>query len=160
MTDTSKDKEPETDVFQLLHRAEQRARMLYANEVAGVQVTLRQIAILNAIKDGGTIIQSEIVQRTGIDRSTVTELMGRMDARGLVTRVRDRRDARAYLVTVTKQGEQQLTAAAQASQRAARSFIGSIPSAERPAFLNGLATAAGLSEPQESDDRKSTLVDQ
>jgi len=134
------------DIFQLLHRAEQRAKMLFAQEAEGIDLTLRQVAILDAIRDGGEIIQSDIVQRTGIDRSTVTELMGRMDTRGLVTRVRSQRDARAYMVAITDKGIAQLRAAEAASTRASRLFIDALPESDQPAFLNGLLTVAGLAQ--------------
>ncbi|MEL6291477.1 MAG: MarR family winged helix-turn-helix transcriptional regulator [Pseudomonadota bacterium] len=136
----------EEDVFQLLHRAEQRAKALFAQEARDMGLTLRQVAILEAIESGGTIIQSEIVQRTGIDRSTVTELMGRMDARGLVTRERDSRDARAYLVTVTEQGRDQLMRAREAANRASDAFVAQLPRRDRDQFFEALRQLASFSD--------------
>ncbi len=146
MTDTSPLVGAGADVFQLLHRAEQRAKMLFAQETAGVDLTLRQTAILMSIKDGGKVIQSDIVQRTGIDRSTVTELMGRMDAKGLIARVRNRRDARAYLVTITPLGEDMLARVNSASVRAAENFIEAVPQANRRQFIDNLRAAAGVND--------------
>ena len=134
------------DVFQLLHRAEQRAKALFARETARSDLTLRQAVILQAIRDGGTVIQSDIVQVTGIDRSTVTELLGRLDRRELITRVRHRQDARAYLVTLTAQGERLLEDANSASVRAAELFIEVLPEADRQKFLDNLRAAAGVNE--------------
>lgn len=138
------------DIFQLLHRAEQRAKMLFAQEAADIDLTLRQVAILDAVRDGGEIIQSDIVQRTGIDRSTVTELMGRMDARGLVTRVRSQRDARAYMVAITENGLAQLRAAEAASVRASQLFIDALPETEQEIFVDGLLAVAGLVPTEQS----------
>lgn len=144
MSSTSSPVGAGADVFQLLHRAEQRAKMLFARETADVELTLRQAEILKAIKDGGTVIQSDIVQRTGIDRSTVTELMGRMDARGLITRSRNRRDARAYLVSITERGEELLECAHQATARAADTFIEVLPQDARADFIQHLRAASGV----------------
>lgn len=119
---------------------------MFAREAAGVDLTLRQIAILEAIRDGGTVIQSDIVQRTGIDRSTVTELMGRMDSRGLVSRERDARDARAYLVSVTDRGSAQLVEARRAAERASAAFIESLPENLRESFVRSLKIAAGVAQ--------------
>ncbi len=146
MTETSLLVGAGADVFQLLHRAEQRAKTLFAQETENVDLTLRQTEILKAIKDGGTVIQSDIVQATGIDRSTVTELMGRMNAKGLITRSRNRRDARAYLVTITDLGLELLESAQSASSRAAEHFIEALPVEARQPFLESLRAAAGVGQ--------------
>lgn len=48
--------------------------------------------------------QIEITQSTGIDRSTLSELIRRLVGRGLVTRERSQSDARAYDVKLTTLG--------------------------------------------------------
>ncbi|MEL6287751.1 MAG: MarR family transcriptional regulator [Pseudomonadota bacterium] len=151
MTDTNKTPDGE-GLFHLLHRAEQRAKVLFAEEARGLDLTVRQLVILNAVSDHGAPMQTDIVRLTGIDRSTVTELVGRMVKRGLLTRERNARDARAYVVQVSDEGMQRLRAAAEASERAGRRFIETVPVDQRAGFLTGLQSAALTENGHELDN--------
>jgi MarR family transcriptional regulator, temperature-dependent positive regulator of motility len=78
----------------LLHRALQLALDIYGAETGPGAVTQRQFAVLAAAaaRDGCT--QSDLVKATGIDRSTLAELVGRLTTRGLIARERSTSDGR------------------------------------------------------------------
>ncbi len=76
-------------VAQLLHRALQRADSVFAQSVGRYALTRSQFAILNAVKQsGGGGTQSALVKVTGIDRSSIADLVGRLVKRGLPATMR------------------------------------------------------------------------
>ena len=81
----------------LLHRAEQLAAERFAQLVGGA-VTLRQFAVLAAIAESPGLSQSDLARATGVDRSTLADLMARMEKRGWVMRTPSSADGRAYAV--------------------------------------------------------------
>ena len=99
----------------LLHRALQLALDVYADEADGL-VTQRQFAVLSAVADHEGLSQTDLVRATGIDRSTLADLVGRMIGKGFLERERSAKDARAKTVRLAKLGRDAL---AQAAPRAA-----------------------------------------
>jgi DNA-binding MarR family transcriptional regulator len=87
----------------LLHRAEQLASDRFAHLV-GDTVTLRQFAVLAAVAETPGLSQIDLVRATGIDRSTLAEMMTRMERRGLIDRATSEADGRARSVTLTTDG--------------------------------------------------------
>lgn len=102
----------------LLHRACQVADSVFNEEAGTTGLTTRQFAVLVAVANNRDVSQTGLVQATGIDRSTVAEIVKRLLRRGLVRRKRTRLDARAYAVRLTDEGEAVLNQAATASSRA------------------------------------------
>lgn len=83
-------------------------------------VTDRQAVLLDAIDDCAEApSQTALVRKTGIDRSTLTDLMVRLEKRGLVKRVRTKQDARAYAVSLSDAGKLQLNKARLVAKKAA-----------------------------------------
>ena len=95
----------------LLHRALQLALDLYAAEFGPGAITQRQYAVLAAAADHEGATQSDLVRVTGIDRSTLADMVGRMIAKGLLERERAANDARANAVRLTEQGREALAKA-------------------------------------------------
>jgi DNA-binding MarR family transcriptional regulator len=88
----------------LLHRALQLALDHYAEEFGAGAVTQRQFAVLAAAgaHDGAT--QTDLVKITGIDRSTLADMVARMITKGHLERERSGTDARANAVRLTDKG--------------------------------------------------------
>jgi len=102
----------------LLHRACQVADSVFNEEAGKTGLTTRQFAVLIAVANNRDISQTGLVQVTGIDRSTVAEIVKRLLRRGLIKRKRTRLDARAYAVRLTDEGEALLGEAEPAAKRA------------------------------------------
>ncbi len=88
----------------LLHRALQLALDLYAEEFKALKLTHRQLAVLTAAAEYQGLSQTDLVATTGIDRSTLAEMVARMIDKGMLERKRSPRDARANIVTITEDG--------------------------------------------------------
>lgn len=88
----------------LLHRALQLALDFHA-DLAGPQgLTQRQFAVLSAAAAREGLTQSDLVRATGIDRSTLADLVARMIKKGLLARKKSESDARANAVSLTEAG--------------------------------------------------------
>ena len=88
----------------LLHRAGQCAADIFRAELERSELTPRQLAILISIAENEGESQTVLVERTGVDRSTLADVVRRMQKKGLVQRRRTREDARAYSVKLTEAG--------------------------------------------------------
>ena len=85
----------------LLHRASRVADAVFGRLV-GSALTPRQFVVLATVAENEGINQMAIMAATGIDRSSVAELVQRLVKLRLVQRRRTRRDARAYSVRPTE----------------------------------------------------------
>ena len=101
----------ETSPGHLLRRANQYANDLYTNEQAGPGLTQRQFAVLFAIDQREGASQTELVKATGIDRSTLADMIVRMQSKDLLARKRTDEDQRANAVRITPVGRRAMRAA-------------------------------------------------
>lgn len=77
-----------------------------------VSLTGRQVVVMQAIAAAARPpTQTHIVEVTGIDRSTLADIVRRLVERGLVQRKHTARDRRAYDLRITGPGSRALTAA-------------------------------------------------
>jgi DNA-binding MarR family transcriptional regulator len=128
----------------LLHRVLQRALDLYAESAGPGAVTQRQFAVLAAVQADEGATQAGLVKVTGIDRSTLADLVARMIAKGLLERERSVLDARANAVRLTDAGRAALEDAAPKTRAADEALLKLLPGSKRAAFLAALsAMAAG-----------------
>lgn len=143
---------PESEPFRLaaspshlLHRAEQLASDRFTHLV-GDTLTLRQFAVLAAVAENPGLSQSELVRATGVDRSTLADMMTRMEKRGWVTRTTAPLDARAHAVRLAAAGVTILAAATQHARAADAAILDLLPRTKRRTFLNILSKLAKLSD--------------
>ena len=150
----------ETSAVHLLHRAGQRAGDIFADEMSKVKLTPRQYAVLVSVAEHEGLSQTGLVERTGIDRSTLADIIRRMLRKGLLQRKRTKEDARAYSVRLTEEGRQLLETAAPGAARSEERLLAALPNHQRDAFLLALATivkSMGVSEPADAGGEKSEI---
>jgi DNA-binding MarR family transcriptional regulator len=94
-----------SSVAHLLHRAHQLSGEHYAGLMGQSGLTQRQTAVLAALQAGAAKSQTELVQETGIDRSTLAEMVARMEAKGLVARAKADGDGRVKTVSLLPAGQ-------------------------------------------------------
>ena len=70
----------------LLHRAGQCAEVLFTNETGKADLTPRQYAILASVAQNPDISQTGLVEQTGVDRSTLADIVRRLVKKGLLQR--------------------------------------------------------------------------
>ena len=123
----------------LLHRALQRAADLYAEAAGPDALTQRQYAVLAAVAAHAGAAQADLVAVTGIDRSTLAELVARMITKGLLARERSAVDARANAVRLTAEGQAALDVIGPRAADADAKLLSLIPKAKREGFIALLA---------------------
>lgn len=84
-------------------------------------------AVLAAISESEGGSQAAISNATGIDRSTLSEMMVRLTASGLLRRRRTKVDTRAYAVRLTKAGHEAMTAGDAAARKTDEAILTALP---------------------------------
>src|SRR6201991_887778 len=113
---------------------------LYAYEIGWSELTKQQFSLLAALEQHDGASQTVLVDITGIDRSTLAEMVRRMLERGLLSRERTEDDMRANAVAITQGGRKALRSARSASDRAERALLETLPAPERLRFVKMLQT--------------------
>lgn len=126
----------------LLKRCLQYYGDLYAKESNAGELTKQQFTVLAALETNEGASQTALVGLTGIDRSTLAEMVRRMLERGLLSRERTENDARANAITITGAGRKALRSARTAAERAEKALLEPLPQSERARFVKGLAAIA------------------
>jgi DNA-binding MarR family transcriptional regulator len=120
----------------LLHRAGQCAADIFAVAARASGLTPRQFAVLLAVAEEEGLTQTGLVERTGIDRSTLADIVARLLARGLIQRRRAKEDGRAYAIKLTPQGGKALRETQPAAQATDAQLLANLPPAKRQDFLH------------------------
>ncbi|HWA21612.1 MAG TPA: MarR family winged helix-turn-helix transcriptional regulator [Caulobacterales bacterium] len=126
----------------LLHRVQQLA----ADRFGVSDVTLRQFTVLAAVSSRAGQTQTDLVNATGIDRSTLADMILRMEERGLLTRGRSAADGRAKSVGLTANGRSALASAAPRARQADEAIMAALPRSKRAPFLEMLRTLADAAD--------------
>ena len=130
----------------LIRRCQQYFGDLYAHEAGSCELTKQQFTLLCALENNEGVSQTALVEMTGIDRSTLAEMVHRMLERGLLSRERTETDARANAVAITAGGRKALRAARSVADRAERLLLESLPPSERSKFIKSLTAIASAGE--------------
>jgi MarR family transcriptional regulator, organic hydroperoxide resistance regulator len=93
------------DLTWLLHRAAQNMRIAFdeaamAHGLAGA----RDWIVLSALSAGPRQTQLSLAQSLGLDKTTMTSLLDRLEGRGLIMRRTDSHDRRARIPELTEDG--------------------------------------------------------
>ena len=130
----------------LMHRALQLALDIYAEEAGPDGLTQRQFAVLEAVAARSGLTQTDLVKATGIDRSTLADLVARMTTKGLLERERSTLDARAKAVRLSPEGEAALLAARPRVEAADKRIMGLLPKSKRDSFLDLLCSLSDAAD--------------
>jgi DNA-binding MarR family transcriptional regulator len=133
----------EKSLLHLLHRAIQAGTDRFAKALAGSDLTARQLVILKAIEANDSASQTAVVGITGVDRSTLADIVRRLVKRRLISRKRTKEDARAYALTLTDAGRRAIQEADPVLRAVEKEMLAAIPAKERAVWLNTLKTVAG-----------------
>lgn len=134
----------ERSAVHLLHRAGQCAADIFDGEMAEADLTPRQYAVLATVAQNEGLSQTGLVERTGIDRSTLADVVRRMLKKGLLQRRRTREDARAYAVKLTEEGWRVLKLAEPTAKDVDERILAALPTRQREQFLSDLQTIIRL----------------
>jgi DNA-binding MarR family transcriptional regulator len=101
-------------------------------------MTPRQQAVLVAVSENEGCNLVAVAERTGIDRATLGEIVGRLVRKGLLQRRRSRTDTRSKVLRLTDGGRLLLGAAGPVGQNIDELRLAVLPTAQRKPFLAAL----------------------
>jgi MarR family transcriptional regulator, temperature-dependent positive regulator of motility len=126
----------------LFKRAVQFCVHLYMEDVGRSGLTHRQYIVLHAADSNEGKSQTELVKITGIDRSTLADLVGRLISQGYLQRRRTKEDARMNSVRLTPAGKKALKQAQGGAEDVDKKLMALIAPADRKTMLDCLQTFA------------------
>lgn len=127
-----------TSPSHLLHRAQQIAANKSASALAAAGITLRQFSVLAALSGNDGVSQSDLVNATGIDRSTLADMVARMEKAGLIKRVASKTDKRAKVVSLMAKGKKAYEKALPAVEKADAAIFEALPKTKQATLVSGL----------------------
>lgn len=128
----------ELSALHLLHRAGQCADELFALSIGRSDLTPRQFEVLKWVSKIEDLSQTKLVEATGIDRSTLADIVRRLVSKGLLQRKRTKRDARTYAVRLTAAGREALRSVGPAARTTEDKLLAAVPAQQRASLINAL----------------------
>ncbi len=126
----------------LLKRAVQYSVHRYNEEVGKSGLTHRQFTVLAAVDSNDGKSQTELVKLTGIDRSTLADMVARLMAQGMVQRRRTKEDARTNSVRLTLQGKKMMKQAQSGAEDVDKQMLSMFSVADRKTLTDCLSELA------------------
>lgn len=133
----------DADLTWLLHRAAQRMRAALddaarSHGLAGA----RDWLVLSALRTGSPATQLVLARAVGLDKTTLTSLLDRLEARGLITRVLGSNDRRIRIPSLTPAGRAVQRRVARARDEAEAAALCDFTPGERQLLRDLLARLA------------------
>jgi MarR family transcriptional regulator, organic hydroperoxide resistance regulator len=121
-----------------LYAASQAMNKVYRKLLGRIGLTYPQYLVMMVLWERDGVTVSEIGARLNLDSATLTPLLKRMDAAGLLTRARDEHDERQVIIALTAKGR--------SLKRQAESVPGSIACAAECSLDDALAIKQHLEQ--------------
>jgi len=112
-----------------------------------MSITPRQFIVLSAFAANEGANQTRIVDVTGIDRSTLGDIVQRLLREGLLRRQRSRIDARSYTVQLTPEGREMLSRATAWSRAVELKLLEELAEDARVSLVESLDVIGGIQSP-------------
>jgi DNA-binding MarR family transcriptional regulator len=129
--------EPLRHTGYLIRRAQQ-AHLAAWMHLVSTETTSVQYSILVTLDQMGALSQRELCDQVDLDRSTIADMVSRMERRGLIERCRDPADARRKHVTLTELGLHERVRLRPFVAEVERELTGTLDRADRDALRRGL----------------------
>jgi len=136
----------------LLKRAVQYSVHCYVEEAGKSGLTHRQFTVLSAVDNHEGKSQTELVRITGIDRSTLADLVARLMAQGYVQRRRTKEDARTNSIKLTPLGKKSLKMAQAGAEDVDKKLLQLFPVSERKNLIDNLSLLAAEMDKLDDED--------
>jgi DNA-binding MarR family transcriptional regulator len=122
----------------LIRRLQQIAVAIFMEETVGFDVTPVQYAALIAVREHSDIDVTRLSALIAFDRSTLGNVVARLQAKGWIERRPTSSDKRIKLLRLTSAGRQLLDAIEPAVSRAQTRMLAPIPKSERKQLMEHL----------------------
>jgi DNA-binding MarR family transcriptional regulator len=124
-------------------RASWRVESRVECSLAGVGLSLAKLGVLGHLVEGGEPLPlSRLAEKISCVKSNMTQLVDRMEADGLVSRVHDPSDRRSIRAAITEEGRRRYEAGSRVLEEAENAYFNSLPPAERERLQSALSQLA------------------
>ena len=137
---------PDSEMTWLLHRAAQRMRAVTGAAAEQHGRSLRDHIVLSALDKSPGLTQVELGRALGMDKTTLTSELDRLERAGLVERTVDPRDRRARVLAVTAAGDAARRAVAADAERAETTALATFSGEEVATLRRMLFELVGTTE--------------
>jgi DNA-binding MarR family transcriptional regulator len=131
----------------LIRRAQQISTALFTEECGGFDLTAVQYAALSAIRASPGVDATRLSAVIAFDRSTIGDVLERLEAKGWIVRRPGPGDRRVKLLHLSPRGEALLDQVAPAVQRVQERLLAPLPPAQRKNIILLLQQLAELHAP-------------
>lgn len=115
------------------------------------QLTGPQLVVLQRIIEHGEMSGSRLAKEVSLSHGTITGILGRLEARGLISRRRSRSDKRRFLLRATEQGLELVNQAPPLLQESFSAQFGQLQEWEQTQILSSLQRLVSMMEAQQLD---------
>ena len=129
--------EPHRYTGYLIRRAQQLHVEVWMRTVS-TEISTVQYSILVVLDQSGPMSQRQLCDAVDLDRSTIADLVARMERRGLIARGPDPEDGRRKTVTLTAHGAAERRRLQPLVEVVEQTLTGSLPEAAREALRAAL----------------------
>jgi DNA-binding MarR family transcriptional regulator len=125
---------------------------IYSHHLASrYSLTGPQLVCLRHLSKGGEMPAGDLAEGIVVSQPTVSGILDRLEARGLVRRTRDKQDRRRVLVALTAAGEALVRAAPTPLQQRFAERLAALPTVEQEDIDRGLRRVVEMMEAQALD---------
>ena len=146
-----------TTAAHLLRRCAQQADDLFSRSVGPIDITARQLSVLSAVAQLNDPSQTRLCEVTGIDRSTLADIVRRLVGRGWLSRHRTTDDARMYAVQITAEGRTTLEQASPIALKVNNLLLSPLSSDEQTHFQSLLQKIVHASDRPQNNSPNSEV---
>src|SRR5262245_20599531 len=122
----------------LIRRLHQIHIALFLEGCARFGITPVQYSVMTALEREGPLDQISLAREVGIDRANATDVIRRLEARGVLRRAADETDSRVKVCSITAAGRRLTARMLPAVEQAHAQTIAALPPRERSAFVGSL----------------------
>lgn len=128
----------------LIRRLNQISVAIFMAETAGFEITPVQYSALLAVRNHPGIDQTTLMEIIAFDRSTIAEVVGRLESKKLIKRVIARSDRRARMLFITPAGRRMLSVLTPKVNRAQEIIMEPLEQKERALFMRLMRSLVDL----------------
>lgn len=139
---------PDDEIRRLMRRLVRLVGLLEPHRHGEVSASLSEVMALGELSDAGVLSQQDLAGRLGLEKSTISRLVGGLERRGWVARERDPGNRRYLRLTLTGEGSEAAEQVGQHLQSHHERLLGGLTPDERAALSTGLAALGRLLDEQ------------
>ncbi len=139
------------DVLMVLRRITRAIDLHSRSLVSRYGLTVPQLVMLKELQESGRMPVGELSRRIHLSAATVTSILGRLVARGLILRERSDEDRRVVLVAISDEGRQAVLDAPGLLQDRFTQEFEMLQSWEQSQLLSSLQRVAAMMDAEDLD---------